>query len=1053
MEGFTERQIATINTIEQRIAGHKNWLMAKKRIRYTFKQIVGDMLDNLHPRIYKKALPLDCWEKREAYYRGVGEYDYIDSAFVPFNIGDIWGGPDVTAFFRREIVIPEEIAGDKVYVQMYVGGDSLVKVNGKSVQGLDPFRNSFLLTECAVAGEKFLVEIESFCFYATPTEGVNKRKFELSALTVIDEEINNIYWDLKVALNLLEIRDIPAEFAAYVEEVFHDIVTYIDLDTEDESIFLEKLHVADKIVKTRIYESERFRAAGLVDLIGHSHLDIIYMWDYKEFVRKTGRTHATMLALLDRYPEFRFCQSQAVTYMEIKKNFPDIYERIREYVKEGRWEVIGGLWVECDCNLPSGESFVRQLLEGRKFFREEFGITPKTAWLPDVFGNSYGMPQILARSGINYFVSHKPCVWNDTNPIAHNTFWWRGADGSKVMVVLSPSHFVGTCEPNHVKLNWDFFNEKHNIGESIYCYGWGDGGGGVSEDMIENATRMKHIVGMPDTRIINAEDALDSIYACAVNSDIPTLQNEIYLEAHRAVATIRTEIKKYNRICERLLHDAELYSVMAEPLGHRYDKEGLEEFCRAFLTNQFHDILPGTHVNDAYKGIIADYETIVARGEKIRDEALATIIKNIKYDTARGKAVVVFNPTSHEANLIAKIDALYNITDEDGEAVAVQTVKSLSGEEEHIFVAEAVPPFSHKVFYLSDYDTNAENCATVSERLLENRFFRIEFNEVGEIVSIFDKAYGREMLKGASNKLRLYYDNASNHDAWDIVEEYKEFPIDISGGNITPFENGPVLASVIFKKKFLGCTFEQKIVVYNNIPRIDFETRADWHGEHKMLRTDFDFDLTTSKFTTNLAYASLERPTNAFNSYDRAKFEVTAQDFVNISESGYGVSIMSDLKSGYGIEDTKVSLNLLRAPIYPDISCDRGVNEFTYSITSHSGTILESAEAFAEIVNTQIAHPLQICGEYENECLFYVENANVFIEAVKKSEDGEGVIVRLVEKDGFRVGVDLYTLYEIESVTETDLMEDEIAPVEYEKCQFNFTIKPFEIRTFKVKYK
>ena len=311
--------------------------------------------------------------------------------------------------------------------------------------------------------------------------------------------------------------------------------------------------------------------------MGHSHLDIIYMWDYKEFVRKAGRTHATMLALMDEFPEFKFCQSQAVTYKEIKENYPTLYERIKKYVTEGRWEIIGAMWVEPDCNLPSGESFVRQLLEGRKFFEKEFGIIPKTVWLPDVFGNSYGMPQILAKSGIKYFVTHKPCVWNDTNQIPHHTFWWQGPDGSRVFAALSASHFVGTCEPDHIMLNWGRYTDKAKIGESMYCYGWGDGGGGVSPDMIENAKRIQHIIGMPDTRIINAEEALGEIYKKAKDKELPVLQNEIYLEAHRAVPIIRTEIKKYNRKCERLLHDAELFGVMAEKYGYEYPHKDLEK--------------------------------------------------------------------------------------------------------------------------------------------------------------------------------------------------------------------------------------------------------------------------------------------------------------------------------------------------------------------------------------------------------------------------------------------------------------------------------------------
>ncbi len=1052
MEGFTERQITTINTINSRIQGHKDFLMRKARVRYTFKQIVGAKLDELYTRIYKQALPCDGWQKREAYYRAVGIYDYIDEDFVPFNVGEKWGGPDVTCFFKNEIVIPPELDGEKVVVQMYVGGDSLVKVNGRSTQGLDPFRNSFVLTEKAKAGEKYIVEIESFCFYATPAEGVNKRTFECSALTVIDQEINDIYWDVKVAYNLLEIKDIPRDLEEYVEQVFHEIINYIDLDTDDYNTFISKLRVADGIVLKKIYESEKFRAEGLIDLVGHSHLDIVYMWDYKEFIRKCGRTHATMVSLLDEYPEFKFSQSQAATYKEIKEHYPDVYERIKQYVKEGRWEVIGGLWVECDCNLPSGESFVRQLLEGRKFFRDEFGVESKTAWLPDVFGNSYGMPQILAKSGIKYFVSHKPCIWNDTNAVSHNTFWWKGADGSRVLAVLSPSHFVGTSEPSHVKLNWDKFTDRSTVGESMYCYGWGDGGGGVSADMIENAKRIKHIVGIPDTRMVNAEDSLASIYERVKEQDLPVLQNEIYLEAHRAVATIRTEIKRYNRICERLLHDMELYSVMAEKYGHRYDAKRIEEFSRRMLTNQFHDTLPGTHVSDAYKGIIADYEEIVALGKSIRDEALDVILKNVKYDTSKGEAVVVFNPLPYAATLIAELDMLYSVCDCEGNNISVQAVKDLDGNETIKFVAENVPAFGSKVYYISRYGNNEKNCATVSSNLLENKFFKIVFNAEGDMISVFDKQNNREVLKGEGNKLCLYEDNPSNHDAWDVVSEYKEFKVDIGGGEIIPFENGPVMASVLLKKKFLSSTFEQKITVYDKIDRIDFETRVDWHERQKLLKAEFDVDIVTDKFTSNLAYASLERPTNAFNSFDAAKFEVCAQDFVDMSEEAYGVSILSDIKGNYRVNETTISLGLLKSPIYPDGDCDRGVNEFTYSLYPHAGTWKNggTVKAFGESVNATVARRLQKTGDAETGFI-YCDSDNVIIEAIKKSEDGEGIIVRVLEKYGYRTNARIKVVGGINAVEETNLMEEYISDTDSANDSFTFTIKPYEIKTFKIK--
>ncbi len=1053
MEGFRERQISTINTIEDRVNGHKNFLMGKKRIRYSFEEIVSMKVAQLRTRIYKHALPCGNWEKREAYYKNVGEYEYIDADFAPIEVGEKWGGPDVTCFFRNEIEIPKELDGERVELQLYVGGDSLVSVNGEPRQGLDPFRNSLVLTPCAKAGEKFKVEVESYCFYAAPSEGAQKRTFECSALTVTDKEIEEIYWDWKVALNLLSIVGVDEYMADYIKEVFRSAINYIDMDTADHTEFMDKLRKGQAILKEKIYRSDKFRPEGIIDLVGHSHLDIVYMWDYKEFVRKAGRTHATMLALMDEFPEFKFCQSQAVTYKEIKENFPTLFERIKEYVKEGRWEIIGGMWVEPDCNLPGGESFVRQLLEGRKFFQKEFNVTPRTVWLPDVFGNSYGMPQILAKSGIKYFVTHKPCVWNDTNQIPHHTFWWQGPDGSRVFAALSASHFVGTCEPNHIMVNWDKFTDKAKIGESMYCYGWGDGGGGVSVDMIENAKRMKHIVGMPDTRIVNGEEALDSIFEKANGKELPVLQNEIYLEAHRAVPIIRTEIKKYNRRCERLFREAELYGAIAQKYGYEYPKKEMEKAWQIMLTNQFHDILPGTHVGIGYQGIISEYEKAVSIGEAIRDKALSIIAKEIKFDECDKKAFAVFNSLSYEVTSIVKLPkGDFGITDSEGNDVKTQVCKQLNGEEFVCFTATHIPAFGFKVYYIGDGKVSDQKCATVEKDAIENRFFKITFNENGDISSIFDKMNNREVIKEYGNKISIFNDNPSSHDAWDIVEEYRDFEIEIPAGEITAFENGAVLASVLLTKKFLNSKLEQKITVYDEIDRIDFETKVDWHETQKVLRADFDFDVITDKYTTNLAYASLERPINAYNSFDEAKFEVCAQDFIDISEEGYGASILSDVKNGYTVRGTMMSLGLLKAPIGPDNTCDRGINEFTYSLYPHEGTWKSgnTVSKFGAFANEMPIVELSKSGNEEGG--FIACNCdNVIVEAVKPAEDGDGVIIRVLEKYGRRTNAKLAFGDKISKAQECDLMETVINDAKISENAVEFTIKPYEIKSFKFK--
>ncbi|MBP3359983.1 MAG: alpha-mannosidase [Clostridia bacterium] len=1046
MEGFIEREMVALNQIEERVSGHKEWLMSKKRCRYSFEEITKIKIGELRQKIYKVIIPCEGWVKREAYYRGVNDYEYTESDYTPIAVGEHWGGHDLSCFFKNTIVIPENMDGEKVSLQIFLGGDSLLYVNGEPYQGLDPFRNAVILSDCAKAGDVYELYIESYCYHTPGAEGNGVRTFECSSLTAIDKEIEKIYWDYTVALNMLAIPDMDENLRAYLADAVDEAVSYIDTDNDDE--FYKKLKTGEKILREKIFESGKFLKNGQVHLIGHSHLDVVYLWEYKEFVRKVGRTHATMLKLLDENPDFIFSQSQALIYKEMRDNYPELFERVKSYVKEGRWEIIGAMWVEPDCNLISGESFVRQIMMGRRFFKKEFDVVPETCWLPDVFGNSYGLPQILAKSGIKYFVTHKPCVWNDTNPWTKHTFRWESADGSSVFAVLSPTHFVGTCEPNHVMDNWNKFSDKTLVGESLYCYGWGDGGGGVSPDMIENARRIARVPGMPGTKMIRAEDALASMEAHA--GELPVLKGEIYLEAHRGVHTNRSILKRLNRRCENLYREAEMFSVVAQKYGFDYPAEELDKGWETVLTNQFHDILPGTHVKEAAADVMKEYGKAIALGERIKNDALSLIASNISC-SIEGRKIAVFSSLETKGGNLAYLDETgVEIRDDKGNVVPSQVIEDFQGNRKTVFYAKDLPAVGYRVYTVTageDKDTAALICDRA-----ENRYFSLHFADNGEIDEFIDKREERNILKNKGNVFKMYQDVPSRYDMWDIVYDYKDRPVDLPGGKIIGAERGDVFTAVIIEKKMLSSVLRQKVILYNELDRVDFLTWIDWHENKKLLKVGFDVDIAADKYTCDIAYSSIDRPNNRFTSYEEAKFEVCAHNWIDMSEEGYGISILNDGKYGYDVTGSVMSISLLKAASRPDDTADRGEHQFTYSVYPHKNSWKRGGTVTAARALNNPPGIVEISGDGNDrtDSFISVNHDNLLIEAVKESEDKKGIIVRVLEKCGVNTKAEVSLYAAPKKAYECDLMENVTGDCAADTNKIKFRIGAYEVKTFKI---
>ncbi len=1044
--------VAALDAMDAHVDDWRDATKGKQRGIFKFDDVAALKIKTLKKRIYTDIESIPAWKMKECIYKGVGDYEYLYDEWKELNVGDRWGNNGWSAFFKNSFDLPERFKGKKVTLNVYFGGDSLLTLNGKPYQGLDPFRNSVLLTNCAEGNEHYDVDIESY--YVWHSNESTVKTLSCSFIGVVDPVIEEIYWDFKAVFNALFMPVHDTGLAEMIRAALKEAFTYVDFDLDGEA-FKEGLKKAQAVLKEKVYNNPAYKSEGTLALVGNSHLDIVFMWAYKEYVRKLGRTHATMLRLMEQYDDFIFSQSTAPTYIEMKKNYPDLYRQVKERIKEGRWEYIGAMWVEPDCNLVSGESFARQLLHGVRFAEKEFGITPKTCWVPDVFGNGYAMPQILKKAGVEYFVTHKMGIWNDTNPWQYNTFWWEGPDGSKVFSIVPPTHFIGTVEADSLKMNWKKYTDKETIGESMYCYGWGDGGGGVDTEMLEYVKRYKDFPGLPKTQTSKIEDSLARMKANATEDNIPTWKDELYLEEHRGVHTTKALLKKLNRYSENLYRQAEMFSSIAMQYGFEYPLEKLNKGWEMILTNQFHDSLPGSHITEVFGDLCAIYDEIIAIGEDVRTAALNAIAGKADGSEKYGKPFALFNSLGEKAN--QKVELSYKaveIYDADGNKVPTQVYTKLDGTKVLIFMAKDIPAVGYKVYYAK----NAAVSEPVTQEItadVENGNFKITLDDRAELVSIFDKKNNREVLSGKGNVFRLYEDLPGKYDAWDIVATYTDRQFDTEPGKVTAIAKGEVFTAVSVEKKVNKSIVKQNIILYNELDRIDFDTFISWHEKEKLLKVGFDVDVKAQKFTRDIAYATIESSNYRHNPYDKAKFEVSAHNFIDMSEDSYGVSILNDCKYGYEVDEQRMIITLLKAPMNPDPMSDRGDHYFTYAIYPHAGNwkTADTLKMGLEMNNPAVAVEIPAGATGEAEKSFIEVNAsNVTLEAVKKCEDEDAYIVRFVEKAGSRGQVTAKFFASIASVTECDLLERNDVAVDIANGDtLQFSINPFEIKCYKIK--
>lgn len=910
----------------------------------------------------------------------------------------------------------------------------LVYINGKIVQAIDT--NHYLVKL------EPDTDIDLYCYYYTGMEKCNS--YFKPDMVVIDNRIEALYYDIVVPFESSKILPKDRNFTTIIKhmDIALNMVNFSNIYSED---YYHGIENARKYLKEEFYEKECGKDDLYVDCIGQTHIDIAWLWTYAQTVEKAQRSFATALNLMKQYPEYKFVSSQAILYQFVKESAPELYNEIKQRVKEGRWEVDGAMWLEPDCNLTGGESLIRHILYGMKFMKSEFNSKCKTLWLPDTFGYAAALPQILKKFGIENFVTTK-IGWNDTNTMPHDTFLWEGIDGSEILTnFITAQKFAGynfeklgttyngDITPEYLLGAWARYHDKEYNDRAMVTYGWSDGGGGPTSEMLEYNRRLeKGIPGIPKSKLTTVNEHLDTVRENFENSAkllgrMPKWVGELYLEFHRGTYTSIAKNKCNNRKAEFAIQKCELYSNMVYALcGEQYPIDLLEQTWKLILLNQFHDVLPGSSIKEVYEDSDKQYKEIFKNCDDIFRDKLKKIALNIK--TKGG--ILVLNSTSFTTNNFITIDG---ITEE---------------------ISEKIPAMGWKIIP-SDF-LKQRKVSVTDDSIIENDFYRIEVESDGTISSFIDKKNNREIVVPGKrfNEFKVFEDLPFRYQNWELNEYYKEKSWDLgSVVSISTIYDGS-RAGLRIERSYSKSTFIQTIWLYSIIERVDFETEIDWHEHHQIVKTYFPINVRANKARYDIQFGNVERNTHQNTSWDVAKFEVCAHKWADVSDGNFGVSLMNDCKYGYSCDGSTLGLTILKCSTYPNPEADQGKHYFVYSLMPHTGDFKTQTIDAAYALNQPfeslklLENPTGILSEVYS--FINVDQHNAVIEGVKLSEDGKALIARIYECHDITNEIVVEFGFKAKKAYLCDMLETPEKELEINNNRVSVNISNYEIITLRI---
>lgn len=995
-----------------------------------------------------KNLPKRMYEPVGALaFEGFFTYDRLSlqeanaRAKKPLPKGTEWGKKWEYGWFFTKLIIPKVGEGKKIIFEGKQG-ESVVFVNGRAAGAFDKEHTHITLSDSARAGEVFEIAMEAYAGHdgtdpmmerdkvdlVLPETGISEFPANITQQTVTGgsfgifyDEVFLLWMDIKTLYDLRNNLDDASLRKAKIDKALRRMCDSVDIELPMEE-FLAALKGGRERLRPEL-ECKNGSTAPTIYAVGHSHLDLEWLWTAEETRRKCARTLGNQLKLIEEYPEYKYIQSQPWILETVKNEYPELYKEVKKAVSSGDIIVEGGTWVEPDTNIPSGESLIRQFMLGKKFIKEEFGKDSEIFWLPDSFGMTGALPQIMRGCGIKYFMNAK-IMWqyNGGDELPHSNFWWQGIDGSEILTLLT-QEYATELTPSKVFEKWNLNREKAEVPVTLLAYGHGDGGGGATRIHLEYLKREKDLEGMP--KVVPASP---NKFFKALENDCEITEKyvgELYYAAHRGTYTTQAMTKKLNRKSEFALKAAEMWSALLE----KHTKAETDALWKTVLFRQFHDILPGTSITRVYEETEKELTEVIKKANMITDAALTFVVEeNSSY-------ITVFNPLSKARKAMVELTSDY--TSMDG----CETQKIGS----RIVAQVLVPACGYKSYKLGREKAEEENYD--HSLVLENNRIKAELNENGELISLTDKKTNMEFLSKPSNVFRMYQDMSMFFDAWDIDSFYEKSEIRMENkAEVHAAYKGKLESCIVIKKKINNSTLTQRVILRKDSRAIEFETEIDWRETHRLLKVDFNTNIRTEELVSEVQYGYVKRPNHRSRPYDADRFEVCNHKWSALAESRRGVAILNDCKYGISADGSRMSLTLLRSTVNPARFADKGVHKFTYAV-------MPFTENFADCdvvdVSYELNCPVTIKKGYAGEMNFLaVSENNIIIDTVKPAENGsEDFVVRMYEAKNTYTPCKLRFGFDVKEAYIGNMLEQNPVKVEVKANEIALNFNPFEVIT------
>lgn len=1007
-----------------------------------------------------------------------------DGVSHELTIGDRWPSVDTPVTLTATARIPDAWAGQNVELELWLGGEGFVRLTPGHQEGLNPFHHDFRITRSAQGGETIAIEAE-----VVPKgmfgSHVHAPGIDRAMLTIPHQEVRALETDLRMLIQAAEElgdHEIFSRLLDLVDSAYRELAPAWPTDTETARVRYisgdlaggahhnlglgdyrrpgfegtlvlsgiwhipppegeltplgdEALAAAGRARGVIAAGLDRLKASyppiGNVLLTGHAHIDLAWLWPVAETRRKVQRTFSSVLRLMDDHDDFTFNQSSAQAYAWIEQDDPAVFARIKERVAEGRWDVVGGMWVEPDSQVTGAEAYVRHVFYGQRYFQKHFGIRNDTAWLPDVFGFSGGIPQVLADGGITKFFTIK-VNWSEVNPFPFDIYWWEGIDGSRVLAhhFDNPGEgYNGNITPKDTLGTWRNFKGKRIHDQTLLSFGWGDGGGGPSDEMLQNYARIKDYPVLPRLEMGKVEE----FFANLPTEDVPTFSGELYLELHRGTLTTQGLVKKLNREAEHRLAEAEAFASIASLAGGSYPHDELDIAWQSLLLNQFHDILPGSSIHEVYEVTHPELHKVVETATGIRDSAIDAL-------AGEGSGLAIANPSLHARTMTVMVPAELSLPEGVGQPVSGGT---LLHDPARTVGGFGLAPISHPGAADHQVTVRSHADGTIT---LENALVRYTIGPDGTIAEGYDKQAGRLLLSDRGNQLWAYVDRPRAWDAWDIDETYENAGFEIADFDaIDVTEEGPIRGAVRVTRSWRSSSFVQTYRLLSASKQLDIVNDINWHERMMLARAVFPTGILAHEATYETIFGVQRRVNHRNTPWERARFEVSAHRFVDLSEPDYGVALLNDGKYGYNVVAGTIGVSLVRGPLHPDPFADEGAHHFSLALLPHSGNwvegkVVQAAQAFNAPMVVTRGTPAT------SDPFVRLDGLELGLSALKRAHDGDGLILRLYEPHGSRGKTMLTFDRPVSSARRVNILEEDTEDeATVDGNAVSIDLRPFEL--------